>query len=381
MLKPVFVWGQEFETDFKKIDAEHRYLVELINSLGNKLSNSRPTFEDIDPVFSELVEYTKYHFVNEETIMKEARVDRRHVTEHVEAHRNFITEIAEQYSMIDRQNIKESAKKLLDFLVQWLTFHILGVDKNLITQIRLIESGSSPEEAFNEINGVNHEQLDTLVRSFNGVFSVLMKYNEELLGLKKSLEEKVEERTLELKEANAQLEEMNKRLETIAMSDQLTGLSNRHKIMSELSRYWDEYTRYNTPLSVIMIDLDNFKCINDTYGHDAGDQVLKTFAKILSFSIRTDDLVCRLGGDEFCVVCPNTDINGVTTLANKIHENLAGICVRFDEGGWEGSASLGVATTNKSMKNKEDLLKASDKAVYEAKKLGKNKVYVIRSFN
>ncbi|MDL0089684.1 GGDEF domain-containing protein [Campylobacter gastrosuis] len=377
MLKPVFVWGREFETDFHKIDTEHRYLVEIINTIGRKIAEFNPRFEDLEPIFTELFNYTKYHFINEETIMKDANVDKRHIKEHLVAHKTFIREVTSQYERIDKTNIKESAKGLLDFLVQWLTFHILGMDKNLTTQIKLIESGYSPEDAFNEINGVNHEQLDTLVKSFNGIFGVLMKYNDELLVLKKSLEDKVEERTTELQEANERLEAVNKQLEFIAMHDQLTGLANRHKTMFELEKYWDNYAKNGENFSVIMLDLDNFKGINDTYGHDAGDAVLKSFAKTLSFSIRTDDLACRLGGDEFFIICPNTDKNGVLNLAQKLHKNIVDLKVEFENGSWSGISSIGIATTNDTMSNKEDLIKASDNAVYEAKRRGKNQIFAI----
>lgn len=377
MKSVVFVWGQEFETHVKKIDAEHRYLVELINSLGEKLSAEVTTFEDLDPIFKELVDYSKYHFKNEETIMSDARVDIRHIKEHKNAHQNFIQKITEQYKKISVQNAKDAAKELLDFLVQWLTFHILGMDKNLSAQMRLIESGYNAEDAYNEINGVNHEQLDTLVRSFNGVFSVLMKYNEELLFLKKSLEEQVQERTRELIETNKKLENANKLLETMAMNDQLTGLANRHRMTSEFAIKWEEFQKENKIFSLIMIDLDNFKEINDTYGHDAGDLVITTFAKVLKLSSHNDDIVCRLGGDEFLVICPNTQLDGAINLAQKIHKNIKGLFVKLGNSGWQGSASIGVSSCNK-YSQKEKLLKAVDNAVYQAKTRGKNCIFVDR---
>lgn len=369
MLKSVFVWSKEFETDFDKIDTEHKYLVEIINSLGKRLSQANPTFKELEPIFNELFDYTKYHFKNEEALMEQIKIDSRHTKEHISAHKAFITEVTSQYERIDKRNIKESAKELLDFLVQWLTFHILGMDKNLTTQIKLIESGYTSESAFNELNGLNHEQLDTLVKSFNGVFGVLMKYNEELLMLKKSLEEKVQERT-------AELEEANKKLEYMAMTDQLTGLANRHKTMPKLDKYWNEFIKNGSIFSVIMIDLDNFKTINDRYGHDVGDDVLKTFSQTLKFSIRTDDLACRLGGDEFFIICPNTNKDGVKKLANKIHKNIENSYIDLSDKKLKYSSSMGVATVTKEMKRKEDLLKASDNAVYQAKKLGKNQIFI-----
>ncbi|MGG7048264.1 MULTISPECIES: GGDEF domain-containing protein [unclassified Campylobacter] len=364
----VFVWGKEFETNINQVDSEHRYLVEIINTLGNKLALQSTKLQDLTPIFTDLLEYAKYHFKNEETIMKNSGVDIRHAKEHLSAHKIFIKEVSQKYQNLNPENIKQEAKELLDFLVQWLTFHILGIDKNMSAQIRLIKSGYTPEKAYEEVSGVNHEQLDTLVKSFNGFFGVLMKYNEELLALKASLEEKVEQRTKELEEAN-------KKLQHIAMTDLLTGLSNRRHMSDVLSECWNKFVSDNTPFSVIMLDLDNFKTINDNFGHDAGDKVLREFSETLKFGVRTDDVVCRNGGDEFLIICPKTDINGAKKLADKLYKKITKLHVECESGCWLGSSSIGVASAKADMKNKEELLKEADKAVYMVKNNGKNQVF------
>ncbi|MBR8462667.1 GGDEF domain-containing protein [Campylobacter sp. faydin G-105] len=365
----VFIWNKDFETDISNIDQEHKKLVEIINTISKKLSELDTVFEDMQPIFKELFDYTNYHFKNEEQIMKNVNVDVRHVKEHIAAHRNFIKEITLQYNKIDQDNVKNTAKHLLDFLVQWLTFHILGMDKNLTTQIKFIESGDTPEEAFNAINGVNYGQLDTLVKSFNGVFAVLIKSNEELLTLKKSLEEKVEERTKELKDSNIKLTEAYKKLETIALTDQLTGLGNRHKTMAELDRYMSKFLNFNEIFSVIMFDVDSFKTINDTYGHDAGDNVLIELSNSLQKTIRKNDIACRVGGDEFLVICPKTDEKRVERLAKRIHEAISKLKITFDSNAcWLGSVSIGTATCNERVNTKEHMLKIADNNLYITKK-------------
>ena len=362
----VFAWGREFETNIKQVDSEHRYLVEIINSLGNKLAIQNTVLSDMIPLFEELVSYSKYHFSNEEGLMLEAGVDARHAKEHLKAHKIFIKEVTSKYKNLNSNNIKVEAKELLDFLVQWLTFHILGIDKNLSAQMRLIKSGYTPEQAYEEVSGVNHEQLDTLVKSFNGVFGVLMKYNEELLMLKNSLEEKVKQRTEELLESN-------KKLEILAMTDQLTALANRRRMSYELEDCLQKYTKSKVPFTIIMFDLDNFKTINDTFGHDAGDVVLVEFSNTLKFNLRTDDIICRIGGDEFLVICPSTDADGALKIATKIHKKINKIRIEFKNACWIGSASIGVVTVNDKIAAKEKILKAADKSVYDAKNTGKNK--------
>ena len=123
-----------------------------------------------------------------------------------------------------------------------------------------------------------------------------------------------------------------------------------------------------------MFDLDNFKTINDTFGHDAGDAVLLEFSNVLKFSLRTDDIICRIGGDEFLVICPDTNADGALKIATKIYKKINKIRVEFENACWIGSASIGVVTVNDKIAAKEKILKAADKSVYDAKSAGKNKV-------
>ncbi len=185
-----------------------------------------------------------------------------------------------------------------------------------------------------------------------------------------SLEKKVAERTRELSEANI-------RLETIALTDALTELPNRRHGMRVLKALWKEAVKDNTPLSCMMIDADHFKQVNDTYGHDAGDTVLCELAKTLSHSVRTDDLVCRLGGDEFLIICPNTDRNGGVHLAGIIHQTVSVLRIPTGDGAWKGSISVGVACRSRQMADHEALIKRADEAVYAAKRSGKNCVKFI----
>ena len=123
----------------------------------------------------------------------------------------------------------------------------------------------------------------------------------------------------------------------------------------------------------MMVDADGFKVINDTYGHDAGDVVLKRLAQELRHSVRSDDIVCRLGGDEFIVICPNTDIEGALFLGEQIRGKITSLRVHVGDGFWIGSASIGVAcTVQENTKEVNALLKAADEAVYEAKRCGRN---------
>ncbi|MBE2985501.1 GGDEF domain-containing protein [Campylobacter sp. RM9344] len=362
-----FTWGKEFATNIEIVDIEHKYLVDIVNNLGNKLSKPTTTDQEIKNILVELIEYSKYHFAHEESIMQKSNIDKRHVKQHLAAHKNFIKEISLQEQKLGKKYNKENVKKLLDFLIQWLTFHILGIDKNLATQIHLIELGCDPKDAYIQLDDTNKEQVTTLLRSFNNIVNVLMKYNEELLVLKKSLEEKVESRTKELVN-------MNLMLESIAMKDQLTGIANRHKAMLTLDKLIKKFQKTGEKFSIIMLDIDNFKFINDTYGHDAGDRVMVAFADTLQHNIRNDDMACRLGGDEFLIICPKTDKIGCYQFATKIHKAILQIRINFHSSCWYGSTSIGISTYDNKELTKEGLIKIADNGVYQAKKQGKNRV-------
>jgi len=122
----------------------------------------------------------------------------------------------------------------------------------------------------------------------------------------------------------------------------------------------------------MMIDADHFKEVNDTYGHDAGDLVLRELATALKHAVRSDDIVCRLGGDEFFIICPQTDKAGGMHFAETICQSIAALRVPTGDGAWQGSVSIGVAARSDEMDNLDELMKLADEGVYLAKKAGKN---------
>ena len=173
------------------------------------------------------------------------------------------------------------------------------------------------------------------------------------------------------------LSKANQKLGELALTDVLTGLSNRRYAMQNLKRLWGESIENNLPLACMMIDADGLKKINDSYGHDAGDVVLCQLATELKDIVRTDDIVCRLGGDEFFIICPDTNEEGAMNIANIVHAKISLMTVKVADGVWHGSISIGVAVKTDSMKNLEELIKAADLGVYAAKSAGKNCVRIV----
>ncbi|MBF0572348.1 MAG: diguanylate cyclase [Desulfamplus sp.] len=158
----------------------------------------------------------------------------------------------------------------------------------------------------------------------------------------------------------------------LAITDKLTGLFNRLKIDEVLQREILKSQRYNSKLSIILADIDNFKCINDTYGHLTGDKILVDVAKIISSRTRKTDLIGRWGGEEFIAICLETDIDNAVSIAEEIRTKIESYT--FDIGN-SVTLSIGVSTY-KFMDSIDTLIARADSALYDAKRSGKNKVMI-----
>ncbi|GKT24101.1 sensor domain-containing diguanylate cyclase [Acidovorax sp. SUPP3334] len=176
---------------------------------------------------------------------------------------------------------------------------------------------------------------------------------------------------LELRQAMAGLE-----LES--MTDGLTGLWNRRCLDRHLRTSWDECKRARLPLSLVMVDLDHFKRVNDDLGHPAGDEILRHAAGVIRASVRAGDFAARFGGEEFCVVLPHTDAAGARAVADQLRAALAA----SDWPHRPVTASLGVATAGfEEVSDPHALLARADRALYVAKDEGRNRVSVFSGWS
>jgi diguanylate cyclase (GGDEF)-like protein len=167
------------------------------------------------------------------------------------------------------------------------------------------------------------------------------------------------------------LNRYNKKLKELSTTDALTHLYNRMKIDSILETQYHLAQRYNTPFGIIMLDIDHFKNINDTYGHLIGDEVLKQLAKILKQNVRDTDSVGRWGGEEFLIICPSTEIEAVEKVAQNLRIKIQNH--DFSNGIFQITSSFGIACY-KSEQNLTSLIKEVDDALYLAKENGRNQV-------
>jgi diguanylate cyclase (GGDEF)-like protein len=211
--------------------------------------------------------------------------------------------------------------------------------------------------------------IETAVEALRrGVSDYLTKPLESLAYLELALNRALEHRRL-VKENVRLFSEVQR----LAVTDPLTNLYNRHKLDEALAIELERARRYNRPLSMIMIDLDGLKVTNDTYGHAAGDKVLKMVADAIRSQIRTVDLPARFGGDEFVILLPEADLDAATLVAQRV-------CSRITSSSFQGkrlSVSAGVAQYSPTHVTVEEFLSAVDQAMYQAKRAGGRRIFVL----
>lgn len=161
-----------------------------------------------------------------------------------------------------------------------------------------------------------------------------------------------------------------------AVTDGLTGLNNRRFLDSHLKVLFSRAAARGRPLSVCITDIDRFKSVNDTFGHDAGDEVLREFAARIRSTVRGADLSCRYGGEEFVVVMPDTDAQAAAIIAERLRSVVESYAFKLKSTGTSINitASLGIASNGHGIDTPEQLLKQADRALYEAKNSGRNRV-------
>ena len=191
----------------------------------------------------------------------------------------------------------------------------------------------------------------------------------------------VAEKTVALNIANKQLakeleenKELEKHLKYQASTDSLTGLMNRRSFFNTCKKEMEHAIRYDTGLSYLTIDIDKFKAINDTYGHPFGDEVIRSLAQQMIENSRTTDYVGRIGGEEFAILMPATGMDSAFHIADRLRENIAKHNIIFENKVVQITVSIGLSYYRKKDNDIQTIIKRSDKALYEAKDTGRNKV-------
>ncbi|HUR29531.1 MAG TPA: GGDEF domain-containing protein, partial [Planctomycetota bacterium] len=167
---------------------------------------------------------------------------------------------------------------------------------------------------------------------------------------------------------------LNRRLHMASLTDPLTDLPNRRHAIERLQQELAHSERDATPLSVIMIDIDKVKTVNDEHGHDTGDAVLREVARTLRGAIRATELVCRLGGEEFLVICPRATAAKAALIAERMRLASEANVIRHGAFDRPVTLSLGVAELDRGRPSVDLMLKSADERTYQAKQAGRNRV-------
>jgi len=204
----------------------------------------------------------------------------------------------------------------------------------------------------------------------NGILDYIVKSRITSAGLERSILNALEKHHMK-----QELIEQELRLKYLSVTDDLTKLKNRRYLFDYFESELKHFHLHKEVFSLIIIDLDHFKAVNDNYGHIVGDEVLKKFGQIIIQELRTNDVGARYGGEEFCILLPKTNEEGALNLAERIRAELER--VHFDAGAgktFQVTCSLGIEVCNTKGATLEELLKNADSALYESKYKGRNQV-------
>ncbi|HEX5126475.1 MAG TPA: diguanylate cyclase [Rhodocyclaceae bacterium] len=222
---------------------------------------------------------------------------------------------------------------------------------------------------------------DALIHAFeSGIDDVISKpVNSRLLLARvragkrlTSLHHEIENDREEIRHFAAELAVSNRRLHDVALTDSLTGFPNRRYFTDRLMQEWVASSRSKRPLSCVMVDIDKFKAVNDTYGHDVGDSVLRQVAAAIRSGLRAHDVVARTGGDEFLIMCPDTALEAAMACAERVKQAVQRAEILCGVVQLKVTLSIGVATRDAPNTDPDTLIKRADQGLYMAKQAGRN---------
>ena len=367
--------------------AEQMHKIDLINELSTIIQDRTRFMQSMllrDKDFIESESWPNYSRLNGEWSAARERLDsmlaprEREIIKAIDHLDRDIAEFNHQVSVLFLNGSRDEANKVLLQEVLPRTAPLLSRLSELTQMQRMdVEKALllASQEAEQHRSRVTLFSIFAVMVSLGVTFVAIWygrKLSSQLQDMNNYLEQKIYERTESLLDTQKELIEDNNELTRMALTDSLTGLSNRTHMNQILHKEYSRFERHNQRFGIIMLDIDHFKSINDKFGHDAGDEVLKKLATTFEKAIRASDFVARWGGEEFLICCTTIEEEDLLPIAETIRQLVAS--TEFAHKG-QITASLGCAAIVKG-ENITDLIKRADVALYEAKNNGRNQSIV-----
>ena len=290
------------------------------------------------------------------------------------------------YAVLTTAHGGEALEKAMEFRPQLVVIDWSGEDTGALQFCRALRSASVGRGVYVVMLGSVADE-DRIIEAYdNGIddYEVKPVNPKVLLARLRAgervvrLQNEVESDREDVRRFAAELAMSNRRLEEAALLDPLTGIPNRRYAMDRIQQEWAAAERGSRPLACMLIDVDHFKSVNDNYGHDVGDLVLKRVADVLKHTARTHDVVCRIGGEEFLMICPDSDAQAAAQCAERLRQAVGAMRMQVGKVSLQVTISLGVAAMGPAMRGPEAMVKAADQAVYAAKQAGRNRSCIYR---
>lgn len=274
---------------------------------------------------------------------------------------DVISADAKQLSAIAHKNIKTVVKQQLSFILLVLLLGIVCLVFGAIKLINIFKiSHAEIKKAFQDNYSGDFKEI-TLSNHYEEFDSIALEFNKMLN---------------KLNDTSVSLEERTQLLEQLSNSDPLTEVANRRHLFKKGAIEFSRAKRNNSMLTVVLLDCDHFKKINDQYGHLFGDEVLKHICKLCQQEIRAVDCLARFGGEEFVIILPECDLDGGIELAKRIQHALNEKPLAFENDNVLVTLSVGICALDNEFNSFEELMNCADHAMYQAKKNGRNRIEI-----